>query len=439
MDISQFIHLLSSYVAGLPLLIFVATGALIYTIALRGIQFRCFVRGWRETLSSQGGDGAGDMTPLQAFINTLGASIGNGAIAGVATAVYAGGPGSLFWLLVFGFIMMAIRFAEVYISTLYGERYAGTNSTLGGPMLYLREIPAGPILAWIYAITCVFFGLLVGNAVQTNSIALAITSTFDISVWPVGIVLLAFVMYLVCGGAARIVAIADMVVPIKVVVFFASALFILFYHITHLPAALALIMQGAFNPQALMGATAGMTLIQAMRYGLTRSVMATESGLGTIAILFGFTGSVNPMRSALMGMIGTFVSTLVCFLVGLCIVISGVWSSGLTSTALTLAAYKTVFGLAGGALISFLTITFGIGVLVAYAYITRAAFLYITNGRYETAFVFLYCVAAFCGAVTNPHIIFAAGDIPLALLLIINILGLLVLLPRVRTLILAQM
>src|SRR5690349_14745992 len=118
MDITLLIQKISNQVAGLPLLIFVAAAALIYTIALRGIQFRYFMRGWRETLRSNGSEGAGDMTPIQAFVNTLGASIGNGSIAGVATAVYAGGPGSLFWLLVFGSLMMAIRFAEVYISTL---------------------------------------------------------------------------------------------------------------------------------------------------------------------------------------------------------------------------------------------------------------------------------------------------------------------------------
>lgn len=439
MHIAFLIQQVSEQVSGLPLLVFVVTGAFIYTVALRGIQFRYFLRGWKETLASSGGSGAaGEMTPIQAFINTLGASIGNGSIAGVATAVYAGGPGSLFWLVVFGFIMMAIRFAEVFVSTLYGERYAGSNSTLGGPMLYLQDIPAGKYVARIYAVACVFFGLIVGNAVQTNSISLAVTTTLGVSPLIVGVVLLLFVTYLLFGGASRIVAIADKVVPIKVIVFFASSALIIAYHIAALPHALGLILQGAFNPQALAGAALGTTLFQAMRFGLNRSVMATESGLGTIAILFGFTGSKEPLRSALMGMIGTFVSTLVCFLVGLCIVMSGVWSSGLTSTALTLASYSTVFGSFGGVLVSFLAIAFGAGVLVAYAYITRAAFLYVTGGRYEYVFIALYCGAAFLGATMTPTLIFIAGDIPQALLLTLNMLGLLILLPRVRRQMLAD-
>jgi alanine or glycine:cation symporter, AGCS family len=117
---------------------------------------------------------------------------------------------------------------------------------------------------------------------------------------------------------------------------------------------------------------------------------------------------------------------------------SGVWDSGLTSTALTLAAYTTVFGSISGVLISFLAVSFGAGVLVAYAYITRAAFLYVTNGKYELLFIALYCVAAFMGAVTNAQTIFAAGDIPMALLLALNVYGLLALLPRVRARIIAE-
>lgn len=439
MDIGLLIQTVSDLVSGLPLLIFIASAALVYTIALGGIQFRYFMRGWRETLQANGGGSkSGDMTPIQAFVNTLGASIGNGSIAGVATAVYAGGPGSLFWLLVFGFLMMVIRFAEVYISTLYGQKYAGSSSTLGGPMLYLQDVPGGRLVAWFYAVLCVFFGLLVGNAVQTNSISLAIHAATGVAPIVIATMLLAFVAYLLFGGASRIVKIADMIVPIKVVVFFVSSLLIILYHSANLPGALSLIVRSAFSADALLGAALGATVLQAMRYGLNRSVMATESGLGTVAILFGFTGSAQPLRSALMGMIGTFVSTIVCFLVGLTIVMSGVWDSGLTSTALTLAAYNTVFGSVSGALISFLAVSFGAGVLVAYAYITRAAFLYVTSGKYELVFIALYCAAAFMGAVINAQTIFAAGDIPLALLLAINVYGLLALLPRVKEQIIAE-
>jgi AGCS family alanine or glycine:cation symporter len=258
--------------------------------------------------------------------------------------------------------------------------------------------------------------------------------------WSIPAVLVAlgmglFVVYILCGGDKRIIAASDTIVPIKVGVFFVSAAIIIVYHITALPAALALIIQSAFSSNALKGAVYGISVMSALKYGLNRSILATESGLGTIAILFGFTQNADPMRNALMGMIGTFVSTIVCFLVALCIVISGVWSSGLTSTQLTIAAFNTVFGFYGGWLVSFLSVTFGIGVLVAYAYITRAAFLYITGGRWPIIFVILYCLASVCGALTTPTLIFAAADIPLALLLYINLFGIICLLPRISNIV----
>jgi len=433
MDFGALVSSISSWIAGPPLLFFVIGVSIVCTISLRFIQFRLFYRAWQVTLTPDR-HATGEMTPFQAFINTLSASIGNGSIAGVATAVYAGGPGSAFWLVIFGLILMAVRFVEVYASAWYGMQKNNTQSHgMGGPMLYLKKVvPGGELLATSYAAACLLFGLVVGNAVQTNSIALSMQTAWNINSSVIAVLMSFFVAYILFGGAKRIVIASEAIVPIKVGVFFLSALAILGYHYAAIPGALSLIMQSAFSTSALSGSILGFSVVSAMRYGMQSSVMATESGLGTIAILFGFTGDTNPMRSALMGMIGTFISTLVCFLVGLCIVVSGVWSNGLTSTQLTIAAYNTVFGWYGGWIVTFLSVTFGIGVLVAYAYIARAAFLYLTKDRWEPLFVIMYCVAAFFGAITTATTIFEAANIPQAMLLGINLFGLMCLLPRLR-------
>jgi alanine or glycine:cation symporter, AGCS family len=434
MNIDAQIAWISSWIAGVPLLLFVVGVSIICTVAFGFIQFRSFFKAWRVVLAPSKSAVAGQMTPFQAFVNTLSASIGNGSIAGVATAVYAGGPGSAFWIVFFGFILMAVRFAEVYASSWYGaqKKNGDTNNGLGGPMLYLKDVMGGRFLAPLYAFSCVLFGLTVGNAVQTNSIALSMHTTWGISPLIVALVVLAFVAYILFGGASRIIAASDTIVPVKVGVFFVSATMVLLYHYAAVPGALALIIRSAFSSSAFVGGVAGFSVLSAIQYGMQRSVMATESGLGTVAILFGFTGNTNPTNSAFMGMIGTFVSTVVCFLVALCIVASGVWHSGLTSTSLTIASYSTVFGVYGGWIVSFLSVAFGIGVLVAYAYITRAAFLYLTNNRWNSVFVVLYCAAAFFGSLTTATTIFAAADIPQAALLFINLFGLLCLLPRLR-------
>ena len=168
-----------------------------------------------------------------------------------------------------------------------------------------------------------------------------------------------------------------------------------------------------------------------MRLGISRVIFATESGLGTAAIMFGSTGSKQPVNDAILGMLSTFISTVVCFLVALCIVASGEWHSGLTSTPLTIAAFQTVFGSAAGWIVSFLSLTFGAGVLVAYGYITRETWRYVTNDRYPFVFIALFCITAFWGAIANVDSVWFAGEASNAGMLFINLFGITFLLPVV--------
>jgi len=194
---------------------------------------------------------------------------------------------------------------------------------------------------------------------------------------------------------------------------------------------LQLIWQSAFHPVAAIGGVFGFSVQQAIRLGMSRSIQATESGLGTAAILFGFTGSAHAMRNSLMSMIGTFISACVCSLVGLCIVVSGVWSSGLNGTALTGAAFNTVFCSAGGAIVTFLSLSFGASVMVGFVYITRAVWLFLTNGRWENIFVAVYAASVTVGAIAEIMLVWNAADYITALMLLINLFGLLWLLPEV--------
>ncbi len=417
------------YLLNWPLVIYALCSSIICTIAFSFIQLRSFFKAWRMILAPDRAKAAGDMTPLQAFINTLSANLGNGSIVGAATAVFTGGPGAGIWVVVFGFLLMSVRFAEVFASTLWGAK-APKGTVLGGPMLYLKDVIAGQFLSLFYAMCCFIFGLIVGNARQTHAISLSLHTTWGIDPYIFACVVTGFIGYVVFGGAQRIIKVSDRIVPVKVIVFFIAALLLIGYHWHSLIPALQLMVNTAINPHAFMGGIIGFTIMQAMSAGLNLSITATESGLGTAAILFGYTGSKNPVQSGLMGMISTFVSSIVCFIVALCIVISGVWDSGLQSAALTIAAFNTVFGVWGGWIVSFLSISFGVGVLVTFAYITRAAWLALTDGKYEYVFTILYCVAAFLGAVVDVHVVWKAIQIINGLLLSINLFGLLWLMPR---------
>jgi AGCS family alanine or glycine:cation symporter len=191
-------------------------------------------------------------------------------------------------------------------------------------------------------------------------------------------------------------------------------------------------MHSAFHPTAVMGGVLGFSVQQAMRFGTLRAILATESGLGTAAIMFSSTGSKEPAKEAILSMLSTFISSLVCFMIALCIVATGVWDSGLTSTALTIAAYKTVFGIYGGWIVSFLSISFGIGVLVSFAYIAQESWSFLFGSRVNWLFNCVYCGVAFCAVFVNVNALWAVIDIVTVGMFVINLIGILYLLPLVQ-------
>ncbi len=419
-------------IMGWPIIIFVIGVAIIVTVALSFVQLQYFITAWKYTFIPSASEGKSDMSPFQAFINTLNVSIGNGSLAGMATAIYSGGPGAALWIIIITLLLMSVRFSEVFLSTHYAL-HAPKNTTLGGPMLYLREIRGGPLFAYAYAAFCVFFGLIAGSAMQANSISLSVFTTWQIPLIATAMILFAFVFYAIIGGAERIVKFSEMIVPLKVGLFFISAIIILIYHYQAIIPALKLILKSGLSMRAVAGGALGYTIQQAMRYGILRSINATESGLGTAAILFGATGSKHPVRDGIMAMATTLVSAFVCFMVALCIIASGVWNSGATSTALTIAAYKSVFGSMGGWIVTFLSIAFGTGVMISYAYITKAAWDAITGNRFAYLFIITYCGCVFFGAWTDKVTsLWALVDISLACMLTINLIGIVCLLPVIR-------
>lgn len=411
-----------------PLIIFVVGVSILCTIALGFVQFRYFGRSCSVALKPQGAAVAGQMSPLQAFLNSLSTGLGNGSLAGVATAIYAGGPGTVFWMVIIGLLLMAPRFAEVYLAV-YKKTLRGLY--FGGPIVYITDL-FGSVVAWIYALSAFLFACIVSCALQSNSIALSLHQGWQISPFYVAFGFLLFTLYVLFGGAARILRVSDMLTPLKVILFFVSASIVLVYHMGNLMQALHLIVTSAFTPQAVAGGAIGFSVQQAMRFGIFRSIFATEAGLGTSSILFGATKSERPVEDGFMGMLSVFMSTLVCLLVGLCIVASGVWNSGLTSTELTSVAFQTTFGQFGSWIVAALSITFGMGVLVAYAFIARQIWLFISAGKYLWLFNVIYCVLAFGGALVSPHVLFHIGGIINACMLVINLSAITLLLPVIR-------
>ena len=187
-------------------------------------------------------------------------------------------------MLVVGVFGMAIRFAEVYLSTAFIGKGTFHGAT-GGPMLYLSKVPFGNYLPFGYAFFCLVFSIVGGNGIQANSMALGAQEAWAVAPWISGVVLFVFIVYALFGGAERIIGMSDKLVPFKVITFMISAVIVLGYHIGSIIPAFMLIVTSAFTPAAVAGGLMGATIQSALRYGFARGIFANEAGIGTAAVL----------------------------------------------------------------------------------------------------------------------------------------------------------
>jgi len=417
---------------GWPLIGFIAGTGIVFTLALGFIQIRYFTTAWGYLLQPEPGHKGAEISPLQAFMNTLSASVGNGSLAGMATAIYAGGPGAAFWVFLLGLISMPIRFAEVFCGTSVTARLSD-GSVRGGTMAYIQQAPGGSFLVYIYMICCLWLTFFSGCAMQCQTMTGGLVQVTGFPAYLFAFLLFALVLYIVSGGSQRIMRLSDFIVPIKVIIFFIATAIAIIFHANSIVATVQLIITYAFGKQAISAGLLGYTMQNAIRFGVSRVSNATETGLGTAGILYGATGSTHPMRSGLMSMITTFTSNLlVCFSLMFLIVMSGAWQSGLNGIAMTVAAYTTVFGFWGATIVTIMSLMFGLGVLVAYAFIGRECWSFLTNGRYLTLYAILYCAFALFGSLANVALIWNSIDIANAGLILINLYALWMMLPKMR-------
>jgi len=435
MNINTTIILLKDYLWGWPLVLTILGVGIITTLVTNFVQVRYFFKAWQLLLMPKkeelGTEKDAALTPLQAFLGSLGTSVGNGNIAGIATAIAWGGPGAAFWILVAGFIGMALRFAEVYLGTYFDDHIL--RGVRGGPVAYFSNLPGKKFMPYVFSLLFYFYALTSGNAMQANSIGDAICRTWGVSSLSVAIGITLFLTYAVLGGAKRILRISDRLTPFKVLIFFVSAVVVLMYHYNMIIPTLALIFKSAFSYTAIAGGTVGFTLQQIMKNGFARAFNSTEAGFGVAASFFGASGSKRPVNDSIMSMVGVFISSfVVCFLVALIVISSGVWDSGAIGSALAVSAYQTVFGVYGGWVVTFVAASFGLGVMVAFLFIGKTGFFFLTNGRGEKWFYIIFCVVAFFGTLIKVDMIWNINDLVNGVLLLINFYAIVCYIPLLR-------
>ena len=340
----------------------------------------------------------GDITPFQALTTALSATIGNGNVAGVATAIAIGGPGAAFWMWAVSIFGMATKYAESVLGVKYRQK-AEDGTMLGGPMVYLRNSLGMKRLSIFFAISAIFGGIGAGNMTQSNSIALVLLSDFGIPKWLTGMVIAVTLWLVIIGGIQRIGRVAERLVPSMALIYVVSCLVILMVNITEVPAAFALILNSAFSGTAAIGGFAGATAARAMAYGFRRGTISSEAGVGTAAIAHSAAQTSDPHQQGIIGMMGVFIDTLVISsMTALVLVSTGAWSSGLISTEMTAMAFRSVLPF-GGIIIVVVSALFGFTTMVGWAYYCEQSLRFLGGIKLSIPFRWVYCGLAALGAI----------------------------------------
>ena len=342
--LTEGLNALNGIVWGVPMLVLILGTGLFLQIRLKLMPIAKIGYGiklvWQGRKSGSAEDG--EISPFAALMTALAATVGTGNIAGVATAIALGGPGALFWMWCTALVGMATKYAEVLLAVHYRE-VDENGEHVGGPMYAIKN-GLGPRWRWLgvaFALTAGVAGFGIGNMVQANAIAGVAENTFGIPVWITGIVLTVVTGAVILGGIKRIGRVAESLVPLMCISYVLCALFVLFMFADRIPEAISLVFTHAFTPVAASGGFAGAAVWAAMRYGVARGIFSNEAGLGTAGIAQAAGMTRSPVRSALVGMMGTFIDTIiVCTMTGLAIIVSGVWNSGAVGSGAVVVRFR---------------------------------------------------------------------------------------------------
>ena len=408
------------------LILLLGTGVWL-SICLRGIQIRNLIYAVRLTFSKEW-DGEGDISHFGSLMTALAATVGMGNIAGVSTAVALGGPGAIFWMWITGLVGMATKYSEGFLAVKY--RYVNEYGEIsGGPMYYLEHGLGQKWLGTCFAIFGALAAFGIGNMIQSNTTAKALSETLGTSNFLVGIVLALLTGMVIVGGIKRIADVASYFVPIMVSIYFIGASIVIFNNLSHLGSGIALIFEHAFTGTAATGGFVGATLAQTIRFGVARGLFSNESGMGSAPIAAAAAKTNHPGKQALVSMTGTFLDTLIiCSLTALALSSSGVWVSGETGVALTIQAFSSGLpGQWGNIIVSSSAVTFGFSSILAWEYYGEKCFEYLFKEKWIGLYRYAWVLFVFMGALFELEIVWNFSDAMNALMAIPNLIGLLLL------------
>lgn len=440
----EIVEVIDNFVWGPVMLILLVGTGIILTIRTRFLSWRNLGHALKTTLSKESrkkGNGDGDISPFSALTTALAATIGTGNIVGVATAMVAGGPGALVWMWLSACFGMTSKFSECMLAIKYREVNEHGEMS-GGPMYVMKKAfkhkKLGAVLGWLFALFASIAAFGIGNLTQSNSISSSLKQTFNIPTYITGIVITILALIIIVGGIKSISKVSSVVVPFMAIFYVIAGLIVIIGNYKNVPSGVCMIFRYAFSTEAVTGGVLGTitaSMMNALKYGVARGVFSNEAGMGSAAITAAAAKTDHPVRQGYINMTGTFWDTIVvCTITGLCIASSGVLgkvdASGelITGAALTIEAFKSVLGEAGGWLVSIGIVLFAFSTILGWEYHGEKAFEYIVRThKYNIVYRVVFALISFVGATTALDLVWGISDIANALMAIPNLICLLVL------------
>lgn len=409
-----------------------------YTIRLKFIQVRKFGEACKVVFGNFSLKGAkgknGEMTPFQSIATAIAAQVGTGNLAGAATALIGGGPGAIFWMWVSAFFGMATIYAEATLAQKYKTVVDG--EVTGGPTYYIRAAfkgRFGKILAGIFAVFIILALGFMGNMVQSNSIGAAFSEVFmarGIEIPPVaiGILLAAIAGFIFLGGTQRLASVVEKMVPVMAGIYIVGSLIVIFMNITEVPNALRMIFVGAFSPKAIVGGAAGITIREAIRFGVARGLFSNEAGMGSTPHAHARAKVENPHKQGLAAMVSVFIDTFIILnLTVFSILTTGAMSSGKDGTALTQAAFTMEFGSFGDIFIAICLLFFAFSTILGWHFFGEINAKYLFGKKMAKIYSLIVLVFIIVGSTLKVDLVWSLADFFNGLMVIPNALALLAL------------
>ncbi len=431
--VTDLIKQLNGIVWGPLMLILILGTGLWLTMGLRLMPIHRIPYGFKMLWQGRHSQGEGDISSFNALMTSLSATIGTGNIAGVATAVFIGGPGALFWMWCTALVGMATKYSEAVLAVHYRETDEQGNH-VGGPMYYIKN-GLKSHWAWLgtaFAIFGAMAGFGIGNTIQANSVADALQTSFSIPPIATGITIAVLAALVLLGGIQRIAKVAGKLVPLMAISYLLAGLVIIFMNITEVPSALATIFESAFTSTAAKGGFAGAAVMLAIQMGVARGIFSNEAGLGSAPIAHAAAKTDSPVRQGSVAMLGTFIDTLIiCSITGLVIVLTGVWTSGENGASLSSLAFETALPGVGSYIVSLGLSIFAFTTILGWAVYGERCCEYLFGIKAIMPFRILWIIAIPLGATANLGFIWLLADTLNALMAIPNLIALLLLSPVV--------